>query len=280
MVNTYPDLTSLWHGTIDRMWKGTLENGGLDYVASADTIAYDNLLAAGSMAYDFDLGRDLWLTKHRWTVLVRQYLDAEETERFIAKAVEIGTARSKNAKRGVVTSMFARNVARESKKHRWGNCMASFTFRATPTRGFKGGPTLAVHSRVSYIAYIGGLDLALCAVLAREIGRECDLDPEEIKFRWFIDALQFHGFKSLPKLYSRKYVSDLGNTKLRRKYPTINLVGRWWDTIQRYEAEGKTLEAERYGPLKRIRRRYGEWQQGQYLPSITLDDLSLDPLWR
>src|SRR5262245_41118963 len=103
-------MTELWHETVKAMWRGTLENGGLDKIASIDTIRYDNTLAADSMAYEFDLGRDLWLTKHRWTVLVRQYLDPSETARFLTKAAEIGLG---EGKRGVVTSMFCRNVARE-----------------------------------------------------------------------------------------------------------------------------------------------------------------------
>lgn len=280
VIKQYPTLTELWHGTIRRMWRGTLDNGGLDYVASADTIAYDNLLAAKSMDFSFDLGRDLWLTKHRWSVLVRQYLDPLETERFLSKAAEIAVPKSKNGKRGVVSSMFARNVAREAKKHRWGNCMGSFTFRGTPGTGSKHGPTLAIHSRVTYIAYIGGLDLALAAVLAREIASEHDLDPTTFRFRWYVDALQFHGFKSLPMLFRTEYIEDLERAKLRQRYPTINLVGRWYDALKRYEADGKPLQAEKYGPLKRVRRRYEEYQSGDYLPSVTLDDLNLDPLWR
>jgi hypothetical protein len=65
----------LWHDSMRRMWRGTIENKGIDFVASIDTIAYDNLLACESMSFDLDLGRDLWLNRQRWTRLVRQYLD-------------------------------------------------------------------------------------------------------------------------------------------------------------------------------------------------------------
>src|SRR5262245_45969538 len=120
MIYNYPTLTDLWHQSVWKMWRGTLEDD-LDFVASIDTIAYDNLLSSDSMAYDFDLGRDLWLNKQRWTRLVRQYLDPSETARFIARSTDLGLG---EGKRGAVTSMFCANVARESKKHRWGNCMA------------------------------------------------------------------------------------------------------------------------------------------------------------
>lgn len=273
MILTAPTMTDLWHDAVYTMWKGTLDNGGLDYVASIDTIAYRNLLVADSMQYDFDLGRDLWLNRVRWTNLLRSYLDESELVRFLDRSADIGLG---EGKRGVVTSMFCRNVARASKKHRWGNCMASFSYRGLRTER----PTLSLHSRVSYIAYIGGADLAVAHVLAREIGKRIKVPPEDFTFEWHVDALQFHGFKSLPFLYQSKYVEDLERSKLRARYPTIKLVGRWWDQIVRSLDEGKPLEAEKYGPLKRVRRRYEEWMREEYLPRVPIDTLTLDPLTR
>ncbi len=272
-VHNHATMTDLWHKSVRRMWRGTLDNGRIDKVASIDTIAYDNLLAADSMAFDFDLGRDLWLTKMRWTMLLRQYLDLSETERFIGKATELACG---EGKRGAVTNMFCRNVARESKKHRWGNCMMGFTFRGLRNEQ----PVFAMHSRVSYIAYIGGADLAVAHVLAREIADRAKIDVADIQFRWYIDALQFHGFKSLPMLYRQEYIEDLENHKLRAKYPTIKIVGRWWDVIVAAHEAGKPLEAEKYGPLRRVRRRYEEYLREEFQPSITIDDLTLDPLRR
>lgn len=272
-AESFDTMTDLWHESVWSMWRGTIENGGLDYIASIDTIRYDNLLEAQSMAYEFDLGRDLWLTKQRWTMLLRQYLDLSETRRFLDRAADIGLG---EGKRGVVTSMFCRNVAREAKKHRWGNCMGVFTFRGLRT----GSPTLTLHSRVSYIAYIGGLDLALAHVLAREISKRIKVPVEEFKFLWHVDALQFHGFKSLPLLYDQDYVEDLERPKLRAKYPTIKLVGRWWDKIVEDTESGKPLEAEKYGPLKRVRRRYGEYINEDFLPSLPIEKLTLEPLER
>ena len=252
MIHNYPTLTDLWHDSVRRMWRGTLENGGIDFVASIDTIAYDNLLSAESMAFDLDMGRDLWLNRQRWTRLVRQYLDPSETARFLDRAAEIGLG---EGKRGVVTVMPCASVRREAKKHRWGNCMAAFTFRGLRS----GQPVLSMHSRVSYIAYIGGLDLGLAHVLAREIGKRIKVPVREFGFRWYIDALQFHGFKSLPLLYQQEYISDLESPKLRKKYPTIKLVGRWWDQIVADTEAGKSLEEQKYGPLRRVRRRYMEY---------------------
>lgn len=154
--------------------------------------------------------------------------------------------------------------------------MGTFAYRGLRT----GQPTFSLHSRVSYIAYIGGADLAVAHVLAREISERIKVPIDEFTFEWYVDALQFHGFKSLPLLYKKKYVKDLAIPEMRQQYPTIKLVGRWWDQIVRSEEEGKPLEAEKYGPLKRVRRRYQEWLREEYQPSITIDQLTLAPLYR
>ena len=60
----------------------------------------------------------------------------------------------------------------------------------------------------------------------------------------------------------------------------MNLVGKWWDRIVDAEESGKPLEAERYGPLRRVRRRYREYCAEDFLPSVGLDELTLAPLYR
>lgn len=278
MIKNHATMSDLWRDSIYRMWRGTIENKGINFVASVDTVSYDNLLAAQSMAFDLDLGRDLWLNKQRWTRLVRQYLDLSDTRTFVDRAADIGLG---EGKRGVVTQMPCASVRREAKKHRWGNCMLGFTYRGLRKwAGEEAGPTIAMHSRVSYIAYIGGLDLALAHVLAREIGERIEVPVEDFRFRWYIDSLQFHGFKSLPMLFKEEFIEDLEEKKLREKYPTIKLVGRWYDGIIRDHTNGVPLEAQRYGPLKRIRRRYQEYVDQNFLPTVTVDDLDLSPLYR
>jgi hypothetical protein len=277
MVKNHKDLTSLWHDSMRRMWRGTLENGGIDFIASIDTISYDNLLAAESMEFDLDLGRDLWLNRSRWTRLVRQYLNPSDTAQFLDRAADIGLG---EGKRGVVTQMPCAHVVREAKKHRWGNCMLGFTYRGVRNGKFDQRPTISMHSRVSYIAYIGGLDLGLAHILAREIGQRIEVPVEEFRFRWYIDALQFHGFKSLPLLYRREYISDLENPRLRSEYPTIKLVGKWWDKVVQDTEAGKPLIEEKYGPLRRVKRRYEEYIAEEFLPEVPVSSLTLAPLTR
>lgn len=271
MIKNYPDLTTLWHQSMRTMWRGKVGNG-IDRITSIDAICYDNLLACESMAFDFDMGRDLWLNKQRWTRLVRQYLDPSDTRRFLDRAADVGLG---EGAKGVVTNMLCANVTREAKKHRWGNCMMGFTYRGRRDER----PTISMHSRVSYIAYIGGLDLALAHVLAREIGKRIEVPVEGFRFRWYIDSLQFHGFKSLPLLFRTEYIEDLeGGLDLRKEYPTIKLVGRWYDQIVDFTERGIT--ENKYGPLKRVMRRYREYVSEDFLPNVPVEDLTLSPLYR
>jgi hypothetical protein len=151
--------------------------------------------------------------------------------------------------------------------------MLGFVYRGDARRGT---PTLSMHSRVSYIAYIGGLDLALAHVLASYIGGEINVAPEDFQFRWHVDALQFHGFKSLPMLFKHEFIEDLEVPKMRMEYPTIRMVGNWYDKIVAFTEAGIT--ENRYGPLKRVMRRYREFIEGDYLPTVTVDDLDFSPI--
>jgi len=273
----FKDMTSLWHDTVKSMIFGTVEGGGIDYVAGIDCIRYGNRLVAESMGYEFDLGRDLWLHRARWTKLVRDYLDLSELRRFLDNAARIGLG---EGKRGVITSMQTRNVARGVKQHRWGPCMNNFTYRGL--RDGRNGlvPTLTLHSRVTYIAYIGGADLAVAHTLARYIGRRIRVPVEEFRFEWAIDALQLHAFKSLPMLYARGYIPYFEDRELREVYPSLKIIGRWWDGIVKSTEEGVPLEEIKYGPLRRVTRRYREYINEDFLPSIPVDTLDFSPLTR
>jgi hypothetical protein len=67
MIENYDTLTDLWHQSAQKMLFATRDE--LDFVASIDTMVYNNVLSCDSMKFDFDLGRDLWLTPARFTVL-------------------------------------------------------------------------------------------------------------------------------------------------------------------------------------------------------------------
>lgn len=154
--------------------------------------------------------------------------------------------------------------------------MMAFTYRGLRTQR----PTLTMHSRVSYIAYIGGADMAVAHVLARYIGNRIKVPVSEFRFEWAIDALQLHAFKSLPMLYKQEYIPHFENPDFRREFPAFKIIGRWWDQIVQSTEEGKPLEEIKYGPLRRVTRRYREYVNEEFLPSVPVSTLDFTPLQR
>ena len=99
-TKNYKDLTALWHGEAESLVMATHRE--IDFVSGLDVIRYDNLVGCDSMAYKFDLGRDLWLNRSRFTVLQREYLDLALLESFLDRCEEIGLG---GVKHGAITSM-------------------------------------------------------------------------------------------------------------------------------------------------------------------------------
>lgn len=268
------DLDDLWY----KVTRWHLYKQEVDLYLSIGTNLENVILEAEGMTYDqFDMGKDLWLTKVRWTNLIRDYLHPQETAAFVARARDVLYNRGGS---GVITNMAFRGVHRRVDRHRWGNCLMAVTFRGSDVGNSTVRPTLTVHSRVSYNAYILGLDLALLHVLAREIAK----DPTRVRFQWHLDVMQTHSFKSLPYIFSQPDLmgvlvdGQINEPEFREKYPTWKSIARWWDNLQKLEASGKTLEEEKYGPYKRIRRRYQEYQRGEYQPSVGVADLDFSKL--
>lgn len=248
----------------------------IDFVSGLDVIRYDNLVGCDSMAYDFDLGRDLWLNRSRFTVLQREYLDLSHLESFLQRAEEIGSG---GVKHGVVTAMPCRSPEFRAKKHRWGGCMQNISFRCDKS----GKPILGLTSRVTYITYMGGADLALCHVIAQEIGQRIDRDVRDFGFRWSCTSHQAHSFKGIPYLFRSGLWPLIVDPEAQKEYPdaeypALKLIRKWGRIIVSKHESGEPLDAEKYGPLRRVRRRYEEWQRGERLPKCPVESLTLEPL--
>ncbi len=230
-------------------------------------------LQADSAEFDFDL-REVWLNPQRWTRLTREYRDGPETSDFIRRSrIILGGKGSQ----GVITNMHFKGVTRFDRKHKWGNCLLACTFRGSDKPNtIKVYPTLTVHSRVSYNAYMLGLDMALVHCLARYISNG---EPHRIAIQWHFDVLQLHSFKCLPYLYTQpdlmNELEDMYENGVDPKtlLPTWASIARWWYKVKEYEADGKSVDEELYGPFKRIRRRYEEYKQGILVPSTPVETL-------
>ena len=229
-----------------------------DSVLGIETHLSDTLLQAKSCRYDFDLGLDMYLNVGRWSRLIKEYVDKNAVERFIFQAQYILQG---NARKGAVTEMRFKDPIRSEKKHKWGGCLMGAVFRGE--RGHE--PTLIFYSRTTYLGYMGQLDAAVASVLARMISPKF---YKEFRFKWYIANMQFHCFKSLPYMYTRSvldkkliYYNDNRN-EISKLPPTWRDVLKWYiRMIDHYELHGEQMvEIEKYGPYKRVKRRWLEHQ--------------------
>jgi len=264
--------TDLWRKTV--RWH--LASPSVDHISPIASNLNDVVLRCdGILDYDFDLA-EIWLTGQRWTMLIRDYLDPQETADFIRRCRVLYNGRGSN---GSLTEMAFRRNPRRAKRHKWGNCLIGVVYRGAADSHIV--PTLTFYSRVSYNAYIMGLDLAIGHVLARQVAEG---SGTEIAFQWNLNVLSLHPFKSIPYIYTQPDLSaELEQAASRfpdsvLATPTWAEILKWQSRIVGYEEAGKTLDEEKYGPLRRVRRRYQEWQRGEFLPSIKAEELTFEKL--
>lgn len=273
MLGSYTTLNGLWHGACKRLLVATTDE--LDHWHGLTTMFYDNFLQCESMEFNVDIGRDMWMTRSRFTKLQRDYLEWEQVESFINRSQRIYT---KASRRGVVTQLICRNHGQ--RKHdghyQWGNCLLAFTFHG----GLKHRPTFALHSRVSMAPYMGAFDLSLCWVLARMIAESCDFPVEDMRFRWYSDSLQFPAMKAIPYIHSFDCLKYLDSRKLSHEHrPTLRIARLCLHRLRSRHEQGIPLESEVYGPIKRLRTRYQDViDHDKYKPSCPVQSLDLEPL--
>ena len=278
-----------------KLTQGLLDNRTVDLVTGSDTQVYDVIAEAASCEYKLDL-KSAWLTGNRWSSLVRQYLNPVATENWLDM---IGT-RLKPGKRGV-SFMRTNDVASQGSgrtiRRRWGSCIIGFGYRAIPT------PQLTMHSRMSYLGFIGRLDLGVAHVLAREIATQTGIDVSDIKFVWHLEAGAFHGYRCLSWMYSSPELREqLETYEFKSGNPTMDLAWRGRNLLLKLDNAGELYGDMKYSSNLRRRRAFhtevygpeygkpfegGEHQRTEAmrscappLKSVPLSTLDLSPLWR
>ena len=238
-----------------------------DAILNIETHLFDVLLVANSCEYDLDVGHELHLNIGRWSRLIKEYVPREPWERFRDQAVEILRG---DARKGATANMMFRDPERHAKKHRWGGCLMGATFRMGPSN-YHG--TLTFHTRTTYIGYMGILDAAIASVMARDIADSCPITDriyqENLRFQWHITSMQLHAFKTLPYIYRKPalnhYLEKLvRNRRLIPSQPPFWKHAAKWQcgVVDRISEEGLDgIKREKYGPYKRVMRRWLETQQ-------------------
>lgn len=280
----------------------------MDMVTSVDVQKHNVLAAAESFEWDFDL-RDLWLTRGRWTTMIRQYINPIALEAWLGACEKKLVGR----KRGV-SVMRTNEVQQQSGPAKngttrvwrtWGSCMLAIGYRALPR------PQITLHSRTSYLGYIGALDLSVAYTLAKMVGERVGVAVEDMQFVWHLEAAQFHAFKSLAYLLDdpdrREEFMELvvgedqaQDKRLRAAEPSLYISRKWMKSFENEDATGVLYGDMNFGQTRRIRKRYhtevlgydyGEPFEGgdhrslsqnkrfKKLPSVPVDTLNFDNLF-
>lgn len=247
----------------------------LDQISNVDVAIHDVMGYARSMDWEFDM-KSMWLTKSRWTMMVRQYIDAEELKAWIEKS----TARIGTKGRGIAVMRTkvvkprggAATGHTNKETRRWGSCMLNLSYKAVPR------PTITLHSRTSYLGYIGALDLSVAWMCAKYLGYELGLDPKDFAFVWHIEAIQWHNFKSMAWMlnhtepgkqlaYRRLLIKPLSKLdeserEIIEYNPAVKMTRVWLRKMMASDAAGETYGDMSYNTYRRIRRRWHTEVQG------------------
>lgn len=283
MIGTSKTLSGMWRGSCRRMFFAE-EGDGLGVVkGSSMTMCFNHLVRARSMEFDMDVWYDLHLTKSRFPVLQRTYISLSEFDDFLVRC------RNAAKERGAVTKLHANphkprgiNRTKKTGNYAHGGCIHGWDFRVDKTTK---RPELAMHSRVSYLPYMGGLDLALSYCIAKEVGAELGFDVSDFAFTWYCSSFQFAHMQSVAYCWNnQEFMEAIYRPKKYpdEKYPTIKLMRATLNSFEEKKAQGFTPEQEKFAQLMRYRRRWearvdGDTNGGRW-KSIPVDTLDLSSL--
>lgn len=245
------------------------ERQDLDVISNVDVQIHNVMGYAASMDWDFDL-KTLWLTKSRWSMMVRQYLDPNELTAWIeqcttkigrkGRGIAVMRTRIVKPRGGAATG----HTNKETR--RWGSCMLTLSYKALPK------PQITLHSRTSYLGYIGALDLSVAWMAGKYLAEEMGMDVKDISFLWYNEAIQWHNFKSMawmlcnPDLAKRKVYRGLLTKPMSRmdeadlfvldRSPAIAMTRKWLNKVRVEDKNMATYGDMTYNTYRRIRRRW------------------------
>lgn len=264
---TAPTMTELYDKMTESLIHGTEDE--LDIISSVDVQIHDVIGEADSMVWDFDL-KSAWLTKSRWSMMARQYIDPADLEAWIGRITSrIGTRNRGIAvlRTKIVKPRGGAATGHTNKETRaWGSCMLNISYKALPV------PQITLYSRTSYVGYIGALDLSVAYMVGVYLARELGIDPSEMKFVWVNQAIQWHNFKSLAYMlnhvdpekreqYRRYLIEPSSNLAKEEKRvildaPAIRLSRKWLQKVITEDNAGRTYGDMTYNTFRRIVRRF------------------------
>jgi hypothetical protein len=260
-----PTITELHTGLCETI--ANAPKAKLDVVTSVDVQIHNVIAEAESMAWDFDL-KDMWLTKARWSMMLRQYLEAEDLVTWLNKtANRVGwTGRGVSLLRTKVVKPRGGESYGNKETRRWGSCMIAISYKALPA------PQITLYSRTSYLGYLAGMDITVAWMAGKYLSELLGRNIEDIRFVWMNEALQYHNFKSLAYFLNHRDVEkrvvyrnllcspedELTSSELERirLAPALWYSRKWIQKALAEDARGDTLGDISYNTYRRIKRRF------------------------
>jgi len=312
---------AIWHSKMTHTFGGgtmtELHNGlcqaiieappvELDMITSVDVQFHNCQAFAESMEWEFDL-KTMWLTKSRWTKMVRQYLDPQELTAWLDQIeTHIG---SKNRGIAMLRTNTVDSVGGEEfgnkQTRRWGSCILAISFKVQPW------PQITLYSRTSYLGYLSAMDLSVAWMAGRYVSDRIGIPLKDFRFQWYNEAFQWHSFKSLAYLFNHprheEYEAmvecrecDLDDPGILEYItPALRISRNWLQQLLDHDDEMLSYDDMSFNTYRRIRRRYHTEHKGiEYakrftaqtpgrnrhykefppLPSVSIHDLDFSPI--
>lgn len=222
----------------------------LDYVTGMDCVLEHVVAEADTMKWDYDLKR-VWVPPSRWTMMIRQYVNPDEVNRWLNLIERRHTKRA--AQRFVFrTNTVNARVGGKSTVRNLGSCMLTLSLALEPR------PTVLLHSRTCYMGYLSPLDMSVAYHLTCLASNLIGVPIEEFRFTWFLETVQWHQFRTI--------AFALGDEEQRERFlelpVTPERIGharsrKHYDRWMQQDNEGVLYEdMQKFVSYQRLRKRY------------------------
>lgn len=252
----FPDLRSMHDGLAKHMVTAQLNE--LSSFSASEAQLHDLQLRANSTAYDFD-AKEAWTSKGRWNTLIRQYIDKYALESWLTLIDQ----KLKGSKRGAAVMRTKEVQPRRgaTTTRAWGSCMLGVSYRRFPH------PTIILHSRATYLGYIGQLDIGVISALAREVAAvQAGVEAEDIRFVWNLESAQFHNFRSMAWFFQKESRGEwFESDKHAGRFPMLDLARKTHRKYEQMNEDGVLYGEQSFVSQLRVRKRLNtEWHGYEY----------------
>lgn len=248
-INIHESFTDLRHMHDDlAKFMVTAPLSQLSSFSASEAQLHDLQLRVDSMAYDFDV-KEAWTSKGRWNTLIRQYIDKYALENWLT----LIDTKLKGTKRGAAVMRTKEVQPRRgaTTTRAWGSCMLGVSYRRFPR------PTIILHSRATYLGYIGQLDIGVMHALAHEVASvQAGVEPEDIRFVWNLESAQFHNFRSMAWFFQKDSRAEwFTSDKHAGRFPLLDLCRKTHRKYEQMNEDGVLYGDQSFVSQLRVRKR-------------------------